>query len=265
MKHIVLTAFGASESAQTTYRFLGSYFSTRFPDARLHWSISSPSGTPPAFGRTAGHDNELAQVLDQIPVDDQACCIVQPLHLTPGLEFHRAVRTVYMHRPGMAIGAPLLSSQGDFHRLVDRLTSVLPDTPDQGVLLIGHGTTHPSWTTLPVLEQLLRATTRSPVFLAVLQHFPDSHGIIEQMVASTVRHWLVIPLLLATGKHFQRDIAGPEPHSWSSRLQHCGLAPVFREEGLGMLPGIAEMFGDHIQDAFDRPIDSSGSSRQPRR
>jgi len=265
MKHILLTAFGASEAAQETYRFLGSYFSSRFPEARLHWSISTPSGTRSALGRRAGQDNELARVLDHLPAGESVSCIVQSLHLTPGLEFHRSVRAVLAHHPDMAIGLPLLSSQEDFQRLVDRLAPLLPDSPDQGVLLVGHGTTHPSWTALPVLEQLLRDTTRSPVFLAVLQHFPDSTTVIKQMVASGVRRWLVIPLLLATGKHFQRDIAGPEPHSWSSKLQHYGLDPVVREEGLGRLPGIAEMFGDHIQDAFDRTISPSESAPKSRR
>jgi sirohydrochlorin cobaltochelatase len=172
---------------------------------------------------------------------------------------------VQAYRPGTTIGMPLLSSQEDFHRLADLLSPLLPNSSDRGVLLIGHGTTHPSWTTLPVLEHLLRGITRSSVFLAVLQHFPDSSGVIDQMAATGVKHWLVIPLLLSTGTHFQRDITGPGPHSWLSRLHRHGLSPVFHEEGLGTLPGIAEMFGDHIQTALDRAIDRTGSSRKPRR
>ncbi len=256
-KYIILTAFGASESAQKTYHFLGAHFSSRFPDARLLWSISAPSGARPTPGRATGQDDELAKVLADLPADVQTRCIVQSLHLTPGLEFHRSVRAVQAHRAGTAIGMPLLSSQEDFHRLVDLLSPLLPNSSDRGVLLIGHGTTHPSWTTLPVLEHLLRGATQSPVFLAVLQHFPDSSMVIDRMAASGVRHWLVIPLLLSTGIHFWRDIAGPGPHSWSSRLQQHGLSPVFHEEGLGTLPGIAEMFGDHIQTAFDRAIDQT--------
>ena len=265
MKYIILTAFGASESAQKTYHFLDAHFSSRFPDARLHWSISAPSGARTTPGRATGQDDELTKVLDKLPVNDRTRCIVQSLHLTPGLEFHRSVRAVQAHRAGTAIGMPLLSSQEDFHRLVDLLSPLLPISSDRGVLLIGHGTTHPSWTTLPVLEHLLRGATRSPVFLAVLQHFPDSSTVIDQMAASGVRHWLVIPLLLSTGMHFWRDIAGPGPHSWSSRLQQHGLSPVFHEDGLGTLPGIAEMFGDHIQTAFDRTIDQTKSSRNPSR
>lgn len=156
MKHIILTAFGASESAEKTYRFLGSQFSARFPDARLHWSISSPAKARSAPGRAKGIDEALAKVLADLPTDDPSCCVVQSLHLTPGLEFHRSVRAVQAYRPGTPIGLPLLSSRGDFHRLADLLSPLLPDTSDRGVLLIGHGTKHPSWTSLPVLEHLLR-------------------------------------------------------------------------------------------------------------
>ncbi len=252
MKHIILTAFGASESAKKTYLFLESQFAARFSDTQLHWSVSSPSINRPADDRQPDGESDLATMLKNFTAEDRTRVIVQSLHLTPGLEFHRIARHVRTLWPDITIGMPLLGTPEDFNRVTDCLLPLFPDATDAGVLLIGHGTTHPSWTIYPIMEKVLRARTRSPVFVAALQHFPDSRSVIDHMVASAAKRWLVIPLLLSTGKHFQRDIAGPQPHSWSSRLRQRGLSPIFHDEGLGTLAGIADIFGDHIQEAFAR-------------
>jgi sirohydrochlorin cobaltochelatase len=202
MQHIILTAFGTSESAKSTYRFLESHFSTRFPNAQLHWSISTPSTNRPANSRQPEGKPDLTTLLKNFAAEERARVIVQSLHLTPGLEFHRVAGEVRKRRPDMTIGMPLLGTPEDFNRVSDCLLPLFPDATDHGVLLIGHGTTHPSWTIYPVMEQVLRAKTRSPVFVATLQHFPDSRSVIDHMVASAANRWLIIPLLLTTGNTF---------------------------------------------------------------
>lgn len=252
MNHIILTAFGTGAAAKDTYHLLETQVTARFPDADLHWFHSSPTNRRQDDKQPARSALLLGDLLDTLPSGQHCSVVVQSLHLTPGSEFHRMVRETSASGTGAVIGMPLLSAPDDFRRVARCLLPLLPKPGDQGVLLIGHGTCHPSWTVYPVLEQTLRNEVGPHIFVATLGHYPESDSVIADIAAAGYRRLLVIPLLLAAGTHFRRDIAGRQPGSWSSRLADRGIRPTFHNQGLGVLPGIADIFSDHIQDAFER-------------
>jgi sirohydrochlorin cobaltochelatase len=149
---------------------------------------------------------------------------------------------------------PLLSSQDDHYLVARALDSVIRSHPHDGVIIFGHGTTHPSWTVLSAFEKIIRKVSGEQVIVAALEKFPSSDGVIETLKENSCSKVLAIPLLITAGMHFQRDITGDSHKSWKHRLAAERIDLVFHEQGLGMLDGIPELFCTHIEDALPDPV-----------
>ncbi len=256
MTSIILTSFGTNEAVRDTSRFIAKHVGASFPDASLQ-RIHLPRMTGPNYGG----GNELVKLLNADPPPANGPMVVQPLLLTPGSEFHQLAKIVSTVRYNACISMPLLSSPLDFRRVARSLQPLLAQDKQTVTVLIGHGTTHPSWTIFPALEQIIEEETGLPVLVAALQHYPPPETVIDRIIASGYQHALIVPLLLTTGTHYRRDIAGPQHPSWAGRLRRLGIRVTLHEQGLGTLPGIADLFVDHIGTMLDRLADRSTITR----
>ena len=61
----------------------------------------------------------------------------------------------------------------------------------------------------------------------------------------------IIPFFLVAGMHFRRDIVGDSEFSWQSRFNKKRIAVDVIEQGLGMLPGVANIITRHIETAIN--------------
>jgi sirohydrochlorin cobaltochelatase len=251
MHHIIFAAFGVRKMAEPAYRRIDETVAERFPHAQRHWYYSSPASSRRTDHHGSANERSLKDIVSNTTTPGDRI-VVQSLHLTPGIEFHQLMDEVFRCTADIAIGMPLLCHPEDHRRVVCSILPILPPTGSQAVLLIGHGTTHPSWTTLPVFAATLQKHVGPHVFLAVLNHYPDSSGVIDEIVAAGYQEVLVVPLLMATGTHFARDIAGESSSSWASRIRQRGLELSICHHGIAVLPGIAEIFADHIEHAQTR-------------
>lgn len=246
--HIILTAFGTTTHSRITYDYLHKEITEQFPGSRIHWSYSSPTVRHSLKDSQTESVKSLTGLLDRLHEDDQREIVVQSIHVLPGHEFHRVVRDSLRFSPPPAIGMPLLTSPEDYQDVASLLVPLFPPE-DEAVLILGHGTRHPSWTAYPLLEQVLRARTGRRIFVTGLEHYPGSESVIDEIAQSDCKRVLVIPFLMVAGMHFHRDIDGDSPQSWKTKLSRRGIDLRLRESGLGLLPGIAEIFCRHIQAA----------------
>ena len=237
-QHIILAAFGTTTLARNTYNHLDSIIKPRFPQSTLHWHFTSP----------AVHKkiSPLEDLLATIAEDKEYQIIVQSVYVSPGQEFHRLVRAVLSSSVPAAIGMPLLTTPEDHKRVAELLLPIIKCHRNKGILILGHGTYHPSWTVLPAFEKTVRETAGNHVFVTALEKYPSSRQVIEKIAAKGFSEVLVIPLLITAGMHFQRDIIGESPESWKNRLEKKGITLSLHEEGLGLLDGVAELISDHI-------------------
>jgi len=88
-----------------------------------------------------------------------------------------------------------------------------------------------------------------------LEQYPESAQLPETIRKMGYTKVCIIPFLLVAGMHFQRDIKGEGSTTWEQRLKQQGIRMEICGEGLGRLPGLAEIVAAHIQTAE--------SSKQP--
>ena len=175
---------------------------------------------------------------------------IQSLQLLPGTEFHELRRELNrMTTMDVRLAMPLLSSPADYHLLIDELAPPITASPDSAVLLVGHGSRHPVWTAYLALETLLRLRFGPRMFVGVVEHFPETATLVDQIVSAGFSRVLLIPLFITAGLHVSRDILGPSEHSWRSRLLRAGLEVDTVSEGIGSLPVIGALAVRHISEA----------------
>ncbi len=249
---IVMAAYGSTTASRAVYNHLERVVRNEFGDHPLFWAGTSDRVRE--LARSEGQDffPPPAVVLEQLASQGMQGAVVQSLHLLPAAGYVRLRHLCSRARLATAVGTPLLYTPDDYGALADSLAPLIKARPGQAILLVGHGTVHPAWTAFPALELYLRRRFGRRVFVGVVEKFPGgAHEVVARMVADDHRRVCLIPFLLTAGMHFKRDLVGAGPDSWGSRLHRAGLEVELIQEGIGLLPGIAEIFCAHIRQALN--------------
>lgn len=247
---IILNAFGTTTESRQTYSVMDARIAPHFQDSSIHWIFSSPTVRRSMRDKQGNPGESLTELLRRLAKDADSI-VVQSLHVLPGHEFHRVVREARLANGRATVGMPLLTTPDDYHRVATCLQPIIEMNQNKAILVLGHGTSHPSWTAYPALENVLRTTAGKRVYVTGLEKYPGPETVIAEIIASGFDQVLVIPFLMVAGMHFQRDIVGDSPHSWKSRLGGRKIELSFHDQGLGLLHGIADIFCDHIRTALN--------------
>jgi sirohydrochlorin cobaltochelatase len=248
---IIMAVFGTTSKANSTYNVIDAQVRESFPGHEIYWAYSSRT-----VKNLLQEIKDVAikhphEVLRDLHAQGHQWAVVQSVHLIGGHEFFRLLREVQDEKIRTSIGMPLLSSPDDHIRVGRCLEPLIHDHPEKAILLVGHGTDHPSWTTYLACQQILRKRFDNRVFVGAVEQFPPSEEIVAEISAAGFQEVLLIPFLLVAGIHYRHDLMNEKSDSWRSRLQDAGLAIEIIPHGLGDLPCVSEIFCDHIREALD--------------
>lgn len=246
---IIIAAFGTTSKALTTYRQVDKHLRTLLPDRQIHWAYTSRIISKTLQQRDLSEIVMPEDLLSEFASQGIRKATVQSLHLLPGKEFHSLVRTAERSEVGCNIGLPILSTPGDYAQIAALLTPQIQAHPEQAILILGHGTFHPSWTCYLALETIMRRLFGSRIFVGALEQYPDSSRLPILIREAGYNSVCIIPFLMVAGMHFHRDIKGTNENSWERRLRRENIDLEICGEGLGRLPGIAHVVRDHILSA----------------
>jgi sirohydrochlorin cobaltochelatase len=247
---VILNSFGTTTAAEQTYVHLEHALRNALPQFEFYRAYSSREIRRRLQERRLLPYANLAELLQQLSRQSTHNAIVQSLHLFPGKEFHSLLLSLKTSPIPCSLGMPLLTTPEDYCQLADILQPTITSHRDQAILILGHGTTHPSWTGYYSLEKIFREIFGDRIFVGVIEKHPDSSGLIDQLHTEGFRSVCIIPLFLVAGMHFQRDIAGTGEHTWATRLRRRGLQVACIDYGIGLYPGIEALITRHILEAF---------------
>ena len=246
--HIILTAFGTTTRAKDTYNYLEKRIVPRFPDCLIHWAFSSPTVRKGATSKTTPLPS-LADIVSRLK--NSGKIVIQSLHVLPGHEFDRIVSESQELPIPTALGMPLLDEQSDFIRVAKALKVLITASKQQATLILAHGTSHPCNAAYPLLQKILHDQIGPQVFFTTIEKAADPpEKIIRQIHEAGHRKVFCIPFLLVAGMHFLKDINGDHHSSWRNMLQAQGIEMDLHDQGLAYLPGVDEIFCEHIIAAF---------------
>ena len=246
---IIMSAFGTTSTATATYSRLDSCIREHFPQAEIIWAYSSKKITQKLHSRQESAVLHPETVLQRLAARGISEVIVQSLHIFPGTEFHSLMQLTKKSGLECALGMPLLTTPLDYDQIGELLRPAVDMRPDTAILVLGHGTVHPIWTAYYCLEKILRLKFGARVFVGVVEKYPDTAHLIDELEEHGFTKVCIIPFFVVAGMHYKRDIINASPSSWQSRLQKRGIEVESIDHGLGMNAGFEKIIIRHIMEA----------------
>lgn len=254
---IVLAAFGTTTRAMKTYSFINDICRERFADHPISWAFSSRQVKDFSNRNYNTNMQHPHQVLLKLKEQGHPWAVVQSLHFTCGHEFYRLIEEVGACDIRTSMGLPLLSQPEDYEAIVAALMTDFPGERGEAVVMIGHGTDHPSWSSYVALDYIFRKTKASGIYVGLVEHgYPTMASVIQEVEKDGYRKVKLIPMMLVAGLHFEEDMSG-DNHSWKLAFENAGISVSLENQGLGFNRGIVDLYCRHIQDALDVIPDSS--------
>ena len=93
-----------------------------------------------------------------------------------------------------------------------------------------------------------RSARAQRIHVATVEGFPELKDVMHRIEQKQYRKVALLPFMFVAGDHAKNDMAGDED-SWKCELEEAGyeVRPILR--GLGELPGIRQIFMEHLEEA----------------
>lgn len=250
---ILLVAFGSSEdSAQVSFENIEKQVKTAFPDIPVRWAYTSHIIRAKLAKQGKLLDSpEVA--LAKMQDENFTHVAVQSLHTIGGEEYHDLRRSVGAFKnmgrfEKIILGYPLMSTQEDMERTVVAILKTIPKErkKNEAVVLMGHGTPHPSNAFYAAL--MFQLQLKDPnIFVGTVEGYPDVDVIKALMLQAKVKKAYLMPFMSVAGDHAKNDMAGDEEDSWKSVFTKAGIACVPVMKGTAEYDDFVAIWVDHIR------------------
>ncbi|MCD4740891.1 MAG: sirohydrochlorin cobaltochelatase [Desulfobacteraceae bacterium] len=247
---IILTAFGTTEKAFSTYDKMNNIFKNTFPNNSIHWSFSSRIVKHIVKQKKDIHLKNPVEMALSLQSQGHKWVVMQSLHLICGHEFDRFISERNRVNIRSTVGLPLLTTHDDYIETAKALATIFPQNKNQAVVLVGHGTDHPAWTAYLAIESILRAQNNQNIFVGVIEGYPDKDITIERIKKAGYKKVCLIPLMIVAGVHFKEDLT-TEKDSWQKTFERHNIEVSVVDQGIGYINEISSIFCNHISDALD--------------
>ena len=249
---ILLVAFGSSEaSAQVSFENIDQKVKQAYPGIPVRWAYTSVI----IRDKLA----KQGQILDSPEValakmrDEKFTHVaVASLHTIAGSEYHDLRRSVGAFKimggfERVILAYPLLATQEDMERAVDAILATIPKErkKDEAVVLMGHGSHHPSNAFYAAL--MFQVQLKDPnVFIGNVEGFPELDTIQDLLIAKKIKKAYLMPFMSVAGDHAKNDMASDEEDSWKSVLTKAGFECVPILKGTAEYDEFVDIWVDHV-------------------
>lgn len=201
------------------------------------------------------------EALDQLAAEGYTRVALTTLDILPGMEYayNTAVFDHYKNKfKKITMGTPLLYWMGqedqrdDFEQFVEALKTQLPNNnDDEAVLLMAHGTPHPSNAFYTMIQTRIDAAGIKNVYMYTVEGWPTLADIVPRLKRDGIRHVTLMPAMMVAGDHVTNDMAGDNPDSHKSQLESEGFTVSTYIHGLGENSAIRQIFVDRADEAYN--------------
>ena len=249
---ILLVAFGSSvPSAQKSFENIDRQTKVKYPGIEVRWAYTSII-IRKKLARQGKQLDSPEVALAKMQDEGFTHVAVQSLHTIGGSEYHDLRRTVEAFKfmggfKRIILGYPLLASQEDMQRSVDAIIRAIPVERKKGeaVVLMGHGTHHPSNAFYAAL--MFQLQLRDPnIFVGTVEGYPEVDLIKELLLKKGIKKAYLMPFMSVAGDHAKNDMAGDEDDSWKSILTRAGIQCVPILKGTAEIDDFVAIWVDHI-------------------
>lgn len=196
---------------------------------------------------------------------------VQPIHVISGEEYDyikiSLMHTFHADFKVLKVGRPLLYFKGEEEDTPDDFTMVFNAIEDtfkgkECVIMMGHGTMHPSTAAYSCLESVIHDNGYENVYMATVEGYPTLDRVIKRIKRKGIKNVMLMPFMIVAGDHAQNDMASDEEDSWKTILTEEGFNVEIYMHGLGENEKIRDIYVDRIKDTISGEFDTLGKTKK---
>ena len=202
------------------------------------------------------------EALDHLKAEGYTRIALVSLDVIPGMEYdyNKAVFHNYKEKfKKMTLATPLIYWQGqeeqadDVEDFVDALfTEIKKPSKNSAVLIMAHGTPHPSNAYYSVIQSKLEEMKYKNVYIYTVEGWPNLETVIPKLKANKIKNVTLVPMMMVAGDHANNDMAGDEDDSHKSILEKEGFKVSAVLRGLGENKAIRALYVKHANEAWDK-------------
>ncbi len=256
-KELLVVSFGTSfnDSRRLTIGAVESALAKAFPD----WSVRRAFTSQIIIDHVKSRDGEVidnvTEALERAVANGVKTLVVQPTHLMDGFEYNDLANELAQYADAferIELGAPLLTTDGDFSAVADALVAATAqyDDGETAVCFMGHGTEAASNGVYEKMQSVLDAKGMKNYFIGTVEAEPSVEDVLAAVKAGSYKRVVLRPLMVVAGDHANNDMAGDEEDSWKSVFEAAGYEVECVIEGLGGIEAIQRMYVAHAQETI---------------
>ncbi len=197
----------------------------------------------------------LDEVFKHLKENGYSEVLVQSMHIINGFESRLVAQKVADKAAdfeSVKFGTALFSQYDDYIKLIEAIEPTFPTCDDDAaIVMMGHGTDHPSHAAYMMLEKLLHKREHRHVLIGTIEGYPYIEDVIETLEEKQIKKVILMPLLIVAGDHALNDLAGDEDDSWKQILLAKDYQVDIINNSIGELSAVRNIFIEHAKLARD--------------
>ena len=201
------------------------------------------------------------EALEQLKAEGYTRIALASLDIIPGMEYdykcgiYRNYRNQFKK---MTMGLPLLFWQGqedqrdDVMEVVEAFATQFPVLgSDEALLVMTHGTPHPSNAVYAVIQDRLNKLEKGHIHVYSVEGMPMLEHVIPVLKEEGVKHVTLMPMMMVAGDHANNDMAGDDEDSHKSVLEKEGFTVTPYIHGMGENAAVRKIFVERALESWD--------------
>ena len=201
------------------------------------------------------------EALSQLKAEGYSRVAVTSLNIIPGMEYDYSTAVFNLHKgefKKLVCGLPLMywmGQEGQRDDIMESMKALSTEFPKIGkkeaVLLMAHGTPHPSNAYYSVMQNRLNELGMNNVYIYSVEGWPHLDTVIPQLKSKGIKKVTLIPMMMVAGDHANNDMAGKDADSHKSTLEKAGYKVDAYIHGIGENAAIRALYVQRAEDAWN--------------